>query len=149
MTEISTAYNALVTRLTSLLSTHKRLSNPYVLSDNNDRYLEKGWGLAVGPAVNSNREISGRVSVLREFTIPITRKFFAKEHDVSTKATTELAILEDVQIVIDDLEENVTLDSGRYLVKYVGDSGITQVRDDQEGLLAVLVNVTVEYFRSL
>ena len=148
-TEVTTLYDTLVTRVAALLTSHTRLSNPYDLAGNNDQILEKGWGIAVRAGTNTNRQLGCKLSVSRDFEISITRKFFAREFDATKKATTEKDLLEDMQLLIDDLEENATLSESAYLVKYVGDSGITQVRDGQDAFLAIIISLTVEYFRTI
>jgi hypothetical protein len=148
-TEITTIYDTLVTRVSTLLSGHKRISNPYALGQNNDQILEKGWGISVGPAVNTNRLVGGKVSVSREFGVHITRKFFARELDAVKKASTEKDLLEDLELVIDDIEQNSTLSGGNYLTKYLSDSGIVQVRDDNDSILSISLLLTVEYLRSI
>lgn len=148
-TEVTSLYDSLVSSIGTLLPNHKRLSNPYALEQNNDQILEKGWGLAVRAGTNTNRQIGCKLSVEREFEIHITRKYFAREFDVTKKASTEKDLLEDMQLIIDNMEENSSLSSGSYLVKYIGDSGIINVRDVQDAFLAITISVTVEYFRTI
>lgn len=150
-TDISTIYDFLVTRMTALFPNHKRLSNPYNLSLNNDQFLEQGWGIAVGPGENTNRQLGNRSSTKREFTLVLTRRTFATELGTTAKATGDKDLLEDLQILIDRFESEVDLDStsGKYIARYIGDSGITQVRDDQDGFAAIRVSTSVEYFKTL
>lgn len=151
MTEISTIHAALVTLMgTTLFSGHFRL-NPYALSSNNVQFLEKGWGVAMGPARNTNRNVGQRVSVERECTLILTRRAFARQLDPATKGDTEKTLLEDVQILVDKVESHTFLapDEGKYLIKYRGDSGIQQIREDDASLLSVSVSVTVEYYRTI
>jgi hypothetical protein len=149
-TEVTSIYDALVTVIgTTLLPNHKRLSNPYDLAQNNDQILERGWGLAVRAGTNTNRQIGAKLSVSRDFDISLTRKFFAREFDAVKKASTEKDLLEDMQLIIDNMEENSALDGGTYVVKYIGDSGIFNVRDSQDNFLAITVNVNIEYFRTI
>ena len=151
-TEFSTIYDALVTRLgTTLFSGHKRLSNPYNLAQNNDQVLEKGWGLAVREGENTNRLVGKNTTVRRSFDIVLTRKYFAREFDAAKKADAEKTLLEDLQILIDSAEGDTDLvpASGKYVFRYLGDSGITQVKDDRDDFLAVVVSTSVEYFRPI
>lgn len=151
-TEITTCYDALVTLLgTTLFSGHKRLSNPYNLAQNNQQVLEKGWGLAVRDASNSNRLVGKNLTVVRNYDIVLSRRYVAREFDAVKKADGEKLLLEDLQLLIDALEKAVFLDpdSGKYPVKYVSDSGITQVMDDRDDYLAVVVSASVEYFRQI
>lgn len=149
-TEITTIHAALVTRLGTLLSGHKRLSNAYALEQNSDSILNKGWGLCLRPGRPTRRSMSCIVTVEREFSIPLTRKFVSRELDPTKKADAELLLMEDLQILIDDFEKNnALLSTGTYTVKVNGDSGITNVRAEQDNFLACVVAVSVEYQRNL
>ena len=151
MTQISSIYDLLVTRLTTLYPSHKRLPHAYQIGQNPDTYLDKGWALAVRDGVNSNRIVGCNLSVVRNFSVVLTRKFKSRELDPAKKSDTEKDLLEDLQILMDSLESNTVLDVslGTHLVKYLGDSGIIQVREDQDSYLSIVVETSVEYFRPL
>ncbi len=148
-TEITTIYTGLVTRIETLLSTHKRLTNPYDLAGNSDQILAKAWGLCLRPGANTRRIMSCANTVKRNFTIPITRKFVSRELDATKKADCERDLMEDLQILIDDFEKNNALiDTGKYTVSYNGDTGIVPVKQNQDAFLAVVVEVSVDYQRT-
>ena len=151
MTDISTIYDALVTRLTALYPSHKRITNPYVLNNNNDQFLAQGWGLATRDAENTNRELSRRLSVRRNFDVVLTRRYFAKDLDLSKVNAAEKNLLEDLQLLIDSVEgtPDLSVTDGKYIVKYNFDSGITAAKDDRDDFLAIIANVSVEYFRTI
>jgi len=47
MSNISTAYDAIQTRLVALLPSHARLTNPYQIDQNMERSLNKAYGVQV------------------------------------------------------------------------------------------------------
>ena len=151
MTDISTIFDALVTRLTTLYPSHRRLTNPYVLSSNNDQYLAQGWGLATRDGVNTNRQLSRRLSVSRNFDVVLTRRYFAKDLDITKIAIAEKSLLEDLQILQDSFEGTPDLSSGlgNYVTKYNSDSGIIAAKDDRDDFLAIIASINVEYFRTI
>lgn len=149
MSQISTIYDGIVTRLTTLFPNHNRLGNPYDLEVNPDTMLSIGWGLAVGPAANTERLVGCQVSLLRELTVYLTRRYHALENDAATKATTEKLLLEDLKTLVNDAENNYGIDDASTIIKYVGDGGIEPVRESQENYLHLAVNLTAEYFETI
>lgn len=147
MTEISTIYDGLVTRLAALLPNHKRLTDPYNLDNNSTTFLNQGWGLAVGQGENTERQVSCQSSVRRTFQVPITRHYAATAHAVTAKATVEKLLLEDLQIIYDDAQENGL--NVANLTLAVTDDGITEVFAEESPYLSVTVIVSVEYLRNL
>jgi hypothetical protein len=149
MTEISDIYNAIVTRVTAVLPNHFRLSNVFDLDQNNEQFLQIGWGLAFGPAENTERSVSCQISVRRDVSVHITRRVMARELDAVTKGDTDRLLLEDLQLVIDDMERNFTLATGKFNCKYTADTGIFAVHTEKERYIAITANVSIEYFRPL
>lgn len=149
MSNISTIYDGLVTRLAALFPNHHRLGNPYDLEVNPDLTLTQGWGLAVGGGANTERYVGCQASVERTFTVIITRRYIARENDADTKATTEKLLLEDLKTLVNDAESNYSIDSSTAIIKYVSDSGIEPVRESQENYLHLSVVLTAEYFETI
>jgi hypothetical protein len=149
MSEITTIFDTLVTRTQALLPSHVRLSNPYTLEQNNEQKLRQGWGLAVLGGVNTERSVSCISSVARSVEIKITRKVYALEQDQSKKADADKALLEDLQLIVDDLEKNYTLTTGKFIAKYISDSGIVPIFVEKDNFLSLVISVTVEYQRNL
>ena len=149
MTDISTAYNAFVTRMGTLFPSHHRLTNPFDLIQNNEQILTLGWGILPGPAVNTERSVSKISTVSREFTFHLTRRVYAREQDSVKKDDSYKALLEDLQILIDDLERDFTTTTTDYVIKYLSDTGIVPVHTDKELFIGVSSLVSLEYFRNL
>jgi hypothetical protein len=148
MSNISTIYDALISRIEALLPNHQRLGNPYNISDNPDPYLVQGYGLALRNAVNTERLLNCSVSIQRNFTLHLTRRFIANPNDADQKATTEKLLLEDLKTIAHDMEENFQLSDDVAYFKYVSDNGIDTVRDTQENYLVLSVELQCEYFET-
>jgi hypothetical protein len=144
-TNITTAYNAMITRLAAVLTSHKRLTNPYNLSDNTHQFLTIGYGLAIGPAENTRRILGCLITQRRELQVVITRKYFATQFDVSGKSTTEKQILEDLFLVVKDFEKSTNLNDTNLTTQYVSDSGIEFVDGDGGPFLAIRATFSLDY----
>ncbi len=152
MSAISDLYDALVTRLEAVLpyaSGFTRIPNPYDLSDNNDQMLRQGWGLAVGPAANANRELSCNLHVDREFTVSISRELFKLEHDVEARADVDKQLMEDLRLVFKDFEKQTTLNTGLRFCTYVSDSGIESIRGESQVFLTIRAQFRTVYIENL
>lgn len=149
MSNVSTAYDALKARLATLLpsvSGYSQLTNPYDVVDNNAQFLRKGWGLAVGPAQNTNRNLCGTISVERQFRVVLTEALEALEFGIDDKHDTVKSLLESAQIVIEDFERTYKLDSDQFNCLWQSDSGINSVEGDDFTFLTLELTFNVEIF---
>lgn len=140
-------FDSLVTAIQILLPNHKRIPNPFELSENNGRILEQGWGLAIAPGgENTGRFSCAQRSLRVTFTLAITRKFYATEHDAAAKAVADKLLLTDFETVLDDSwKNNLSLAGSLQLTP--GFAGIQSIFADKDLYRAMNVTLTVEYFR--
>jgi hypothetical protein len=150
MSDISTAYDAMLTRLAALYPSHKRLENPYILDRNSDMLLNQGYGLAIGPAENTERFSSCQLSVRRDMIVSITRVVRANEFDIGKKDSAWKTVMEDQALLIADVEADPTLGSTEVVnAKYSTDSGIQPIFGDKDNFVSVVTVVSIEYFENL
>ena len=152
MSGVSTAFDAFTTRLGTLFTTgsgYRQLTNPYDLEDNNVQFLRKGWGLAVGAASNTNRELCGKITVRRIFRVVLSRSLDSLEHDIASKDTVVKLMLEDAKTVITDFERRFRLSDDFYNTAYETDSGIQSLRGDDFSILTLELTFNVEFFDSI
>jgi len=147
-TRISSAYDAMITRIEAVLTSHKRLPNPYAVDRNKEVYLERGYGLTIGPA-SGQRNILQKVTVSREFGLILTRKFRARPDDEEAKAEVEKELMEDQMLVIKDFEQNSNLNDSVTTVSYVSDSGISSVFPDKGQFLVLETTFQATYLEPL
>lgn len=141
----------MVTRLTTLFPTadYSRLANPYKIEENPETFLRKGWGLGIGSAINSKRQISCHLSLRRELSVTLTREYFSLEEDPVAKSDTEKLILEDHFSLMKDFEKNPVVNGSSFLTEYVSDSGIQYVYTEREVFLMLRTTFTTEYMENL
>lgn len=147
--QITIIRDALVTALDTLMpsgSGWSRLPNPYKPEENPEQFLRQGWGLAVGPATNTDRLVNCKYSLARTFTVVLSRKYDALENDASAKADTELALLEDLHEVIKKLSTDVSVNGEDQSATYVTDGGVEYVQQDSDRFLMVRAEISLEYF---
>lgn len=149
MSDISTVYDAIITRVEAVLTSHKRLSNPYKPDENSEKVLNKGYGVRFGPGVNTNRQFN-KLSVERTFGIVLTRRVYATEQAASKKASTEKSLFEDQKLILEDIEGDPTLGTS-VVVKaaYTEDSGLEFVFVEKDNFLSLESIITVEYFEDI
>lgn len=150
MSKIADAYNAMITRVSTLLPSHVRLPNVYRVPQNPDPYLSQGYGIQLGSAQNTNRNLGCKLSVERQMVVVISRKFYAREYDPEEKATTEKQLFEDQFLVIKDMEKDPTLNNTVMMTKYLSDTGIQFVdAENKEQYMFIESTFSVEYLEDL
>jgi hypothetical protein len=151
MSIISTAYDAMIARLGTLYPSGSgwvRLPNPYKPEENNELYLKQGYGIALGSGENTNRVVNCKFSINRTMTIVITRKFYAREDDASAKATTEKQLFEDQYELINDLEQDFTVNDSTMYTRYISDGGIEYISGEKDNFLMLRTEFSVEYLET-
>lgn len=151
MSEVSTVYDALITRIEAVLTGHYRLSNAYKIEENPSTFLRIGYAVGIGAATNSLRPTAsnGCISIERTFPVTITRRYAALETNAAAKATTEKQILEDVLLLVKDFQSNTSLTNGNRVVKFVSDNGINYVETDTDKFMYTTADISIEYFENL
>lgn len=151
MSNVSTVYDALVTRISTVLNTHRRLTNPYSVADNIQQVLMKGWGITWGSGENSKRFLSDINSIRRLFPVIICREFKAREFDVTSKATVEKLLFEDQRLLIQDFknQNQLTVAQGINHVTFISDEGVQKVPFEGKDNFLFLTSIfEVEYFET-
>jgi hypothetical protein len=146
---ISTGYAALLARIEAVLNTasagYKRLPNPYAVDDNAELMLRKGYGLAMGAAENTNRQVNCKISISRTAEVILTRLYTGKEEDAPGKAALEQLLLEDQHLVINDLEQDISINGSTMYTRYVSDSGIEFVSGVSGRFFMLKTQFSLEY----
>lgn len=148
MSQISTVFGAIHTRLETLLPDHTRIGDPYDLEANNELFLRQGYGVSIGPGAFENEGILAegcKTATSRTFDIHVMRKFYALENDGPLKDTTALQIMEDLAIIVKDFLLEETLNDNATITDYESDSGIFKVIAEKDNFLAATISITVRY----
>lgn len=149
-TKITTAYNALVVRLTALFDSNAgwtRIPDPYIVEANPDNFLRQGWGLKVGPGAHGN-QMTSNYQMLRTMVVVICREVMKTELDADGSASVDLQLLEDLRSVVADFETNTALSNAQIPVQFSSDSGILGVQSEKV-FRAIEAQFTVNIFEQL
>lgn len=149
MSNITTVFNNLVTFMSTNLSDHFRLNDPYNIEENPEQYLRKGWGIQVDDGVDTNRCISPEYYLGRTFTLVVVRESLAKDSDPARRETSKLDLLEDLHILIAAAVTENTLYQSAVNFKYISDGGLQEVFVNDKPYNFIEANFLVEYSQSI
>ena len=149
MSNITTVFNNLVTFMSTNLSDHFRLNDPYNIEENPEQYLRKGWGIQVDDGVDTNRCISPEYYLGRTFTLVVVRESLAKDSDPARRETSKLDLLEDLHILIAAAVTENTLYQSAVNFKYISDGGLQEVFVNDKPYNFIEANFLVEYSQTI
>lgn len=119
VTSITTAYNAIVTRLGYLYSSnssYNRLGDPYDLANNKDIFLRKGYGIRYdGASVGDS--VFNEFAMSHIFTVVLSRELMKLEGQTTPDDDVTLSLLEDVVSVQKDFYHQSELGVGTDISK--------------------------------
>lgn len=145
MSKISSIYDVLVTRVGTILPNHLRLPHAYAIEKNPEPSLKQGWALQIKGADNSPRQVDCHLTMSREFTIVITRKFYGSDLATAAKASAEKDLMEDHLLMVKDLEGDASLSNLVSKAEYQSDSGIELVFLGDKPFYKIESNINVQY----
>lgn len=145
MSTISSLYDSLITRLAVALPSHLRLSNPYDLEQNPERFLNQGYGVAFGTGENTKQIVDCTLSMRMDIIVSVTRQFVGQETDHDGKATVEKNLFEDQLLVIKDFCNNITVGT----IDFNGHGGVEFIVTDKSNFLALRSTFSIIYFESI
>lgn len=152
MSLISTGFDALVARIESVLDAsingYSRIPNPYNIEDNTELKLRKGYGVAMLAAENTNRQVNCKFSVSRNMEVVLTRLYTGKEEDAPGKSALEKLLLEDQYAIINDLEQDISINGSTMYTRYVSDSGIEFVSGVTGRFFMLKTQFSLEYLET-
>lgn len=149
MSNITTVFNNLVTFMSTELSDHFRLNDPYNIEENPEQFLRKGWGIQVDDGVDTNRCISPEYYLGRTFTLVVVRESLAKDSDPARRETSKLDLLEDLHILIAAAVTENTLYESAVNFKYISDGGLQEVFVNDKPYNFIEANFLVEYSQTI
>jgi len=148
-TKISTIYDALYTKVTSLMTGHTELPRPFDIADNDDLFLRKGFAIYFASGVQNNRQATCNYWLQRNVIITNTLSIYGSDINVTIRKTAEKNLLENQILVIDGLEKDITLSDNLNNLRFVNDNGIEFIYGDQKNYLMLQSTFSFEYFESL
>jgi hypothetical protein len=150
MSKISTIHDYLVTLVSTQLPSYTELPNPYIPEENNELYLSKGFGVAVGAGQDRNRVVSCKLTWQRDFQVVLTNQITATDHDITQRQTVTKAILEDHYTLIDAIYKDTGLGGNAAKAEVFADSGLQFLTvGETDRYFVIILDVLVEYFEDL
>lgn len=150
-TTYALTHAALVARIASLLSSHKRIANPYALDMNIPQVLRQGWGLAIAPGgENTQRFVCSTKSYRVNLTVALTRKSAALRADSAARDDVDIALMGDWETILGDAHENNLNAPSGALVRAMTFQGIQTifVENADDPYRALFANLDVEIFKA-
>jgi len=149
---ISTAFDSMMTRIETVLDAsnqaYTRLPNPYLVEDNTELKLKKGYGLALLAATNTNRQVNCKFSVSRTVEVILTRLYTGAEENASTKSDLEKLLLEDQYKIINNFEQDLTINGTTMYTRWETDSGIEFVNGGTSRFYMLRTQFSLEYLET-
>ena len=149
MSKISTLHDAIVTKISSNLSSYTQMPNPYSLEENPHPLLVKGFGVSVGAGVRTDRVIGCQVSWERTFLITLINKVTTTDSNTTVRETLTKGILEDHYTLLKQFEIDGGLSGTAIDGIVTADSGIELVELDSKQHFLIELELTVEYLEDL
>lgn len=115
-------------------ATHLKLVNPYTITMNDNKILNRGYGWRIGPGSVSDLGLNHFITVQRELVLLNTVVNRGSERDISIREGSEKTLLED-QLNGVGVISRVKRSCGIIDIEYQSDGGITFVFDDREQFL--------------
>ncbi len=148
-TTVSNLIDAIVTRVGTVLPNHIRLPNAYRIEKNPETCLKQGWSISVLGGFNTEKLLSNKVTIQRNFEITLTRRIYALESDAISRTTADKDLNEDLILIIKDFEADPSLNGVAMWTKWVSDGGITFLTPELENYVVIKALFTSEYIESL
>lgn len=149
MSIISSGFDALVARVESVLQTsvngYTRIPNPYNIEDNSEIKLRKGYGIALREGTNTNRQVNCKFSVERTMEVILTRLYTEQDENPVTRSSLEKLLFEDQYKLINDFEQDITINGETMYTKWVSDGGIEFLGGVSGRYLILRTQFSLEY----
>jgi hypothetical protein len=144
MSAISTLYDQLNQILVDNFgTTHKKLVNPYDLTANDDKLLNRGYGFRVSSGLNPLTVLDCMTSIERTIEIILTVVNRGTERDITIREDAEKVLLEDHIKLVKALRVNT--DEPLAKLEYVSDNGIESIFDEEINFLAIKSTYNIRY----
>jgi hypothetical protein len=151
---LSTAYNALVARISDALAAVDpdgwlQIPNAYEVKSNAKGFLRQGFGIAIGVGTNAHLQLCNTLTVDRRVQIVISREVFKLDGDAAGYGDVAKQLFEDLKLIITDLETSPTLNNGITFAGYESDSGIKPIESDDFSGMYLEAEFKIQMFENL
>lgn len=149
-TTISNIHDELYILMGTLFPAKKALADPFNIYNNDEFFLADGYGIYIGSAVNTHREVACRLSISRQIMITLTKAPYAGHKDLDKLKLAEKNLLEEHLTLINDFAKNDAYATIRTIKRnYINDGGIERVFGESRSFLSIKTIFEIEYFENL
>lgn len=143
-TNVTTVYAGLLTAMAALFTTKKRIPNPYSLVDNDDLFLNNGYGLKVGAGEPQESELHNFVNGYN-FSVIFTKQVYKLDQKQVKYDDDAKAILEDGVTLIKDFlnADQAGMIDNVWQIQWIGNSAIEFFRTDKNNFINLEVNFLI------
>jgi hypothetical protein len=139
----------LVTLVASAVPSYRQLPNPYAVSENTFLHLTGGFGLAIGPGLDTERLVGCKLTYQRAFTLVLVRKLHTTQNNTERREGLELDILEDHDSVRKAIYHDSTLGGKVLKTILADDGGLNFIDGDKFKFLSMEMNIVTEYLEGV
>lgn len=144
-TPVADIYDAIITKLETVLPAFKRVPNPYSLDENTAILLRKAFGLAIGAGTNTERYVGCIATWSRDYTIGLVTQVVNTENDTTGRAMVEKDLVDAQREIFLAFETDSTIAGSCIKAIISDDSGINYIQGAESKYLALELTLSVEY----
>lgn len=139
-------YDEVVDLLEATLGTqYKRLPNPYAVDQNTYLHLNNGYGLAVGPGVDTQRYVGCLITWERVYSIILVRRMVTTQNNIGSRELIEKDLLDDLDSLRKAIYLNSTLGGLAIKSTVLDDQGVAFIDADRLKFISLEASLFVEY----
>lgn len=142
--KLTPIYADLIAKIESILPAYYRIPNPYSAETNSFQLMKKGYGLAIGPGDNTERNLGCKLSIRRTFTLILVNQVTTTDNHASVRGGLEVSLMEDLYLIIAALETDPDLSQNVIAYKYIADTGIELLQAENQKARFYGVEATLE-----
>jgi hypothetical protein len=149
MSNISTVFDTIRTKVASILSSNIELPNSYDLIDNPSTILEQGWGIKLGPSTQDQGDFCN-ITTNRTISVVVTGIVFRTEGDVEPFITAAKDLAEKSNSLVIEMEKNDQLGIEQSLISidFLTDLGLQFIYTDNKSFLYNEISFNVKISES-
>lgn len=146
MSKITTVYDTIRTAMNTLFPNKTEIPNPYSLSDNNDRLLMNGYGIAVGPTSVGELDTFKDHSYVVDFDVIFTSSVITTADNPEPFVTQAKSVLEDSIISrLDMLDfDQLGIYNSIQRIDYAGTTGIEFINSTKFNIIYIANTYSIE-----
>ena len=148
-TRIEDIYDAIADVVESTLTGYVRFPNPYVITENTYLHMKSGYGIAIGPGVDTERFVGCQISWQRSYTVVLVKQILTTQNSTDKRELVEKAILADHDALRKAIYSNSTLGQKAVKTTLVSDGGVNFIDGDRLKFLSMEIEIVTEYLESI